>query len=150
MSFPSSTGTRRSVRAAYDDAKNQSFRAKQSAQNIRARAVAGNLGRFEALQYMTTCTDVLQNLTADAAQPGILAWAQQVEADPTLDIAAEFSTMVAAITAVRDWIATNFPVVGGFAQVFQIVSGRYSDPGLTAGALAALLPLLDAVIVSID
>jgi hypothetical protein len=152
MAFPSSNGSRRSLSIAYNSAKTTAWQAKQRTADVRAKAALGQLQRFDALRYLTECTDALASLATAGAQPGIADYAQAQENDPTLDIAAEFTGMVNAITAARDWIATNFPKsANGFVEVYQIDgTKRFADPSFTAATLTNLLPLLDAITASID
>ena len=150
MAFPSSDGTKKSLTITYSSAKRLASGVSNTTTGIRANAVAGILSRFEILKYMTRLTDALAEFAVYSSVSGIADYAKEQEDDVNLDIVAEFGAMVAAITAARDWIDSNFPAAGGFAQVLQITGGRYSDPGFTVPQLAALVLLLDDVLASID
>ena len=151
MSFPSSTGSRKSLTITYTAAKILSARIKQQTVDARDAAAAGTLRRFRTLEYMTNLTDAFNDFAIYRAIPGLLAYAKDQESTPALNILNEMDTMTDAITAVRDWIVVNYPVdPSGFLLTYTITGGRFADTGLSAALAAPLLPFLDTLIASID
>jgi hypothetical protein len=106
-----------------------------------------------------TATDVLNchrrlvvaisSLTAVAATPGLAQYAQAQEGDATYDVAAEFTAMLGAAVAARDWIEANFPAAGGYLQANSFVGHAVTPRPFTAGQLAGLVTVLNAVATTI-
>jgi hypothetical protein len=99
-------------------------------------------------QELYTKNQVLQEI---AAIPGIVAYAEAQEDDPTLDIAAEFQTMMSAITAAGEWMYSAFPRdADGYVLIYKTTpDGQLVPRTFSTTATAPLIPLLQAVADSI-
>jgi hypothetical protein len=91
----------------------------------------------------------LDQFDAYAAVPGLATYAQAQTGNA--NIAADYTTMRAAIVAARDWVVTNFPKSGGFLLAQNILaSGRQTLRVFTSAETAALQTLLNTLIATID
>lgn len=129
--------------------------AKMVAKAIKARAdimrASASIMRMEVLVYLDTLADSLAALSAYASMPGMLAYAQQQQNNPALDLAAEWVAMKTQIEATQTWITGNFPHdSNGYAAVYSFdVNKRFVEVPLTAPQLSAFksqLALLSATI----
>jgi len=76
---------------------------------------AAILYRHEVAEFANVLTNrltVLDQYTANATVNGLVSYAQTQEADPTLDLVADYTSMRAAMITVRDWIVANAITAG--------------------------------------
>ena len=86
-------------------------------------------------------------MTSAASTTGLAAYAQTQKGDNNLDVAAEYTAMFNAATAVLSWVADNIPKdVNGFAAVkmYDVDTG-VTDRSFTAVQLASLVTLLNTL-----
>ena len=153
MAFPSSTGAhQQNLSQAWDRARADAASMRFNAVSVRDRGQAGTLLAYEVIQLAQTLADALDQFANSAALPGIAQYAQEQIGDQEIDIIAEFVAMRDAAIATRNWITTNFPQDGsGYLLFYKFdVNGRILNRTLTTGQVAALIPVLDALIATVD
>jgi hypothetical protein len=152
MAFPSTAGTApEALSVAWVSAMSVAGAIKTDTQAVRAQSLAGNVGASRILNHLTFLADQKVRLQAIAALPGIGAYAQAQANDPGLNVAAEFTAMLAAMDGVRDWVIANFPASGGFLQAQSIqADGRTTDRQFSTAQLANYRTQLDALIAAIN
>jgi len=116
---------------------------------------AASITRSRALFLLNILADrlaELDNATANAANNGLLSYAQAQENNPSLDLVATYSAMKTQLIALQDWLVANFPRdANGDAAVFAINGGkRYAEIPLTAGQLSAFKAQLTSLSTTID
>lgn len=77
-----------------------------------AIAAASTYNLIQALSMrnnLFTVIGQLQTITQNAVADGLVAYAQNVEGKPALDLVAEYQAMLTQLVSVRDWIFNNFP-----------------------------------------
>jgi len=132
MAFPSNSKFSLSYR--WEAVKNVAGTLKNKCNAI---AIAGTLSRKQVLDfgnYLADCVLSFDNLTANAVADGLVAYAQQQENDPGLDVVANYSAMRSAIVSAQDWLVANFPRdAANNLVVFANFDAnkRYSDIALT-------------------
>ena len=131
-------------------------RLRAAAVNFRDQAVAGSVNVAD-LETGFLGELVGSRIELERAQntPGILAYAKDQFDDPAYDIAAEFTTMMAAIDTIAVWFEANFPTgAGGFLQSRTFVGdgsgATVSDTITVPGQLNALVTEFNALIATID
>ena len=155
VAFPSSNGTRQeSVAAAWTRARDLAASVKTRTSALSTAAAAEAISSTAILEYAMLLADVKIRLQSAASVSGIAAYAQNQIADPTFDIVSSFNDMVAAITAVQNWIVTNFPKDGnGFLLAKTFMgdnSGRTQDRTFTPAQTATLRTVLNNLVATID
>lgn len=152
MAFPSSTGTKASLAAAWTSATDWASRVKSSCTSVRNSSSAGPIGASQIWFIDTLLFDARAAFQSISDIPGIAAYAQEQVNDPTLNVATEFASMVAQIDATRTWINTNFPKDGsGFLlDRTRDSSARFVDRQFSTATLATFRTVLDELIATID
>jgi hypothetical protein len=89
-------------------------------------------------------------MQAAASVGGIAAYARAQEGDDNYDVAAEFTAMMAACTAVIDWIVANIPANGGYVQLEQWSASGVTVRVFTTTQTAGLRARLDAFIATVS
>ena len=112
-----------------------------AAANVESSAVLGIYMRLRAYQ---------QRFSAAAQVEGLAAYAQAAKGNDTLDIAAEFVAMLAAIDAAADWIGAALPKdASGYLLVQTLGENgpidRQFTPAQTAGLRTALQGIVDTI-----
>ena len=149
MAFPSTAATV-SLANAWNRAMDVAGYVKTQADTLRTRSLAGDVGSSSILGYLVTLAEARVELVAIAALPGIGAYAQEQVNNPSLNVAAEFATMIAAMDACRDWVIANFPQSGGFLLAVSFNGGgRTVDRQFSTASLAGFRTQLDALIATI-
>lgn len=121
--------------------------------DARAAQFAGNSVRAGLLlEVAEDLRGYRQTLMSAASAPGLAAYAQAEYADENYDIAADFTTMLAAMADVRDWIVANFPKNGGGYLLREQIaaSGQVTERTFAAAELSALVTLLQALSATIE
>ena len=90
---------------------------KDAVQRLRDESNVGDTYRYKYLELYHMLTGFISNANSAAAVPGISQYAKDQFGDQNLDVAAEFSAMVAAATTLRNWIGTNYPTDAGSGAV---------------------------------
>lgn len=113
---------------------------------------ATSVTRKSALDYQNFLADSLAALNTWSATPGLLAYAQNEENNPTLDLVAEYTAMKNSIVALQDWLVTNFPkdASGNLAVYSFDVNKRFADINLTAGQLTAYKSQVNTLVATIN
>lgn len=116
-----------------------------------AAMAAGNTSANLSLQMLDALVRGRVALQAARNTPGIQAFAQAQYDSVGLDIAAEFTAMVAALDAARNQITATFPVDGsGFLIQQQFAGdGSLSVRTFTPAQTATLQTLLTALVATI-
>jgi len=124
---------------------------KSRAQSLRSLSAAGNVSASQILDLTTLLADAKVRFTAAAAVSSLGAYAQAQVGNPSLNVAAEFTAMVAQIDATIAWCFTNLPNDGTYLlAVTMTADGRYSWRTFTPATTAGLRTQLDALIDTID
>jgi hypothetical protein len=153
MAFPSSTGShQQNLSQAWDMARDAAGAIRSRSVSVRDRGQAGTLLAYEVIQLAQTIADSIDLFANAAALPGIVQYAQAQISDPNIDIVAEFTAMNNSAIATRNWIISNFPQDGsGYLLFYKFdANGRILNRTLTTGQVAALVPILDALIATVD
>lgn len=155
MTFPSNTGTKQDDLAmAWARARTTAASIKSRATALRNAAQAGSIGSSAILDFATMLADAKLALQRSASTGGIAAYAQEQVNDNTINVATEFSTMMASLDSITSWITINFPKDGnGFLLAVQFAgdgTGRTTDRQFTAVQTAGLRTALDSLIATID
>jgi hypothetical protein len=155
MAFPSSSGTKQeNLASAWSIARNAAGGIKQRAESLKTSSAAGPIPAASVLDLLTYLADQKLVLSRVAGLTGIAAYAQEQVGDPALNVATEYSNMIAAVDAVRDWVLANFPKDGsGYLLVTQFAgdnSGRTVSRQFSSAETAGLRTVLDALIATID
>ncbi len=148
MAFPSST---KSLNAIWLGSQSTAARIRVEAQETRDTSAAGNISTKVILDFATGLADAIQDLAVAAATPGIVQYARDQLANPTLDVVVEYTAMRAQMIATRDWIGTNFPAdVNGYLLFIQFTAERrFTYRQFTSAQTAGLRTQLDALIATI-
>ena len=119
---------------------------------LNASIALGSIDRDLTITYMSQLTGAINAWNIIKATPGIAEYAKVQYNDPTLDIAAEFNSMVTTATTTRDWIFNNFPKDGSGAWLINSYSesGQHTDLQFTKGQLSTLVTEIDLLITEID
>lgn len=145
MAFPTQLSLSAALRQAQDDAA----QLKAYVQQVSNATAAGNVSANLVIELHWKMIWVKARFDAAAAVPGLAAYAQAQLGNPSLDIAAEFSAMVAQVVATRDWIITNFPSAGGYIQKDTLDASGVTVRQFTPAQTAGLRTVLDALIATI-
>jgi hypothetical protein len=149
MPFPASQQT---LKAGLDSAIATAASLQQFVSNARNASAAGNVGRFSILNLSRQLGDGVTSWNAIAALPGIVAYGQ-AQYGSALDIAGEFTAMVNAAAALRDWIIANFPkdVGSGAVLVYTVnASGQLTELQFTSAQLAPFRTQADTFLATIS
>ena len=135
---------------AYSKAQNESIRVKQFATSARNALIAGPVSANAVIQIMTNLKSSIEVWDSVSSLSGIAQYAKDQEDDQTYDVVAEFLAMETEAIAVRDWVITNFPAVGGFIQKDTLeldgsITVRQFTPAQTTGLQTALADLVFAI-----
>jgi hypothetical protein len=110
MSFPASTEL---LSSSLANACGQARRVKDIATTLRTASAVGDVPRTNLIFLMQQLSTAIAIWNQTAALSGIAAYAQAQLGNGSLNVATEFTSMVNAATALRDWIFTNFPKDAG-------------------------------------
>lgn len=130
-----------------EDIDRRAINVKGYCQRTRDQAAAGNIPSATILDVLVRLIQDRTALQSAASTPGIADFARDQKDNQALDVVAEFTAMVAAISGAIEWVTTNFPKDGGgflLAQTFGATGpiDRQFTPAQTAGFRTQL----DAVI----
>lgn len=148
MPFPASS---QALANAYSLIKGRANGIRSETVQIRNDSAVGPISAERIIGYTAMLARSKTELAALAAVPGLAAYAQDQESNPSLDIGAEYNTMLTQINATIAWISTNFPQdAGGYKLAFQLGA----DGGLVwrtfpTASLATFRTQLDALAATI-
>jgi hypothetical protein len=148
MAFPSQTD----AATAWQVIRSTAAAIKARTAALNSLSLAGSVGSSALLEYLDWLLDRRADLATYATTPGLAAYAQAQVNNPSLDITAEFNSMVSAIDNLRTWMTTNFPKDGsGFllAHTFD-AGGRKVDRLFTTVQLATFRTNLQALLATIS
>lgn len=107
--------------------------------------LASNIDAIFALEMLNNLSRTITTLNSVSALPGLQAYAQQQFGSPAYDVAAEFTAMVNALTAIESWLKTNIP-----SNSVSIVNGVLTGNTYTPAQTAALRTLVNTAITTIE
>lgn len=147
MAFPSAS--KASLSTIWAAIKSTTGRMKDQANR---KIQAASVTRMQVLEIADQLADSLAYLDVERTAPGLLAYAQNEENDPALNLVTEFATMRVQIVAVQDWIVANFPkdVSGNLITYTFDANKKRAEILLTAGQLTALKAQLTALVATIQ
>lgn len=152
MTFPSSAGSKPETLAeAMSKIKANAAAIKASCQQIKAASLSGPIGANNVVTYVGDLADRKTELARLTATPGLTAYAQSEY--PSMDIVAEYNTMVAQLNATVAWIVNNFPkapTTNELKEKTLDANGRVVLNTFTTASLAGFRTQLDALIATID
>ena len=145
MAFPASSQALSNV---YAQIKGRALDVRLQSISLRAASLAGPVSAERIVGYSASLNRSRQELATLAGTPGLAAYAQEQEANPSLDIVAEYNAMLAQINATTQWISSNFPEdASGYKLAFQIDSqGALVFRQFDTASLASFRTVLDALI----
>lgn len=92
----------------------------------------GNITGLDAVAMLANLDRVIGVFEEVAALPGLAEYAKTQFDDPAYDVAAQFTAMTAALSAVRSWLRTNIPANAVSISNGVMVGATYT-PAQTAG-----------------
>ena len=151
MAFPSNGGATNSLADVWRRVRAQAAQVKAASASLRVSAAAGPISAWQILAY----TDELRQARARFAQAsgvsGLLAYARDQIGNQSLDLAAEFTAMTAAIDSVIAWVVANLPNDGTWLQTVKLnANGSHEWRTFSATATATLRTHLAALEATID
>lgn len=154
MTFPASNIIKSD---AYSELKRGAVWMKSLATSMRATMAAGDVTAQWILGQLQQIRTMITRWTELSAVPGLAAYAQDQEANPALDIVAEYTTMKNALVAVRDRIINDLPkasappgVVGNLAVYILAGNGDLSTMSFTPAQTVNLRGDLDTFIAAVS
>lgn len=145
MAFPTQLSLQDGLRQAQNDAAQLKTYCQQVSTATAAGAVSANL----LVEVFWRLVQVKERFDLAAAVSGMAAYAQAQLGNGSLDIAAEFTAMVAAVVATREWMITHFPSNGGYILKDQLTAAgvvvRQFSPAETAGLRTQLTALIATI-----
>jgi len=129
----------------YDEAKSEAIRIKNVVTQAATRIAAGGANADEIYELLLTLGYHRDRLNTLKTIPGLADYARSQEADPTYDVAVEFSGLVTAIESTITWMQSAIPAAGGYDQMYSRPGGVQLVPRVfTAATLAPLVTRLQA------
>ena len=153
MAFPSAGGTKADdLETAWRVVRGTAYNIKQQATRLRDLSAASGLAGGEIVQFATTLADSKDDLARYTAVPGLVAYVRSQINDATIDIVAEYNTMLTQITATTAWIIANFPKDGGGNLLYQQLdaNGRTTFTTFTPVATTGFRTVLTSLIGTIN
>ena len=116
MAYPAST---QALAQAVAEVDKLALQVKYNLQQLVTTSSAGPTSRTLYVDLLRILTSAITGWTRIAAMPGIAAYVQAQKSDGALDVAAEFSAMVTAVTDLRSWIFAALPVDSGSGAILD-------------------------------
>lgn len=132
------------LQRGFEQALNTAFQEKQILANWHAQ-LAGNITGIDAMNMLANLNRVLVVFNEVAALPNIGPYVQDQFGNASYDVAAEFTAMVNALTAVQTWLKTNIP-----ANAVSIVNGTLTGVTYTPAQTGTLRTLIAAAQATIN
>lgn len=150
MGFPSLDAIR-STYDALNQARQEATRVKRWWASTRPAYTSVNQSANSIIALVSDLKSAIEIWQACATVPGIADYARAQFGDAGRDVVAEFSAMVNAAIAARDWIVANFPKSGGFILKDQLAAdGSISVRAFTPAQLVGLIAAMDTLAGTID
>lgn len=124
------------LQRGFEQALNTAFQEKSILANWHTQ-LAGNITGIDAMNMLANLTRVIATFNDVAALPNIGPYVQDQFGNVNYDVAAEFTAMVNALTAVQTWLKTNIP-----ANAVSIVNGALTGATYTPAQTATLRTLV--------
>jgi hypothetical protein len=155
VAFPSNSGTAvDSLDLAWEQARQRASAVRDAATQARAKSLAGTLDGNDVIHLVAKLGVHKTQFNEYASLPGIGAYAQGQLSDPSLNIGAEFTSMMNAIDGVLSWVGTNFPKDANnwllFIKFDAVNIGQITYRQFSAGETAGLRTALDTLIAAIN
>lgn len=148
MAFPSK-GHLPSLASVVSDAQDDMGRIKDRVQRAKAD-MAGGANSQTLLNLHADLVKAHTRLTSYRAVPGLAAYAREAFNDAGFDAAKEFNGVLTALATAVTWIEGAVPKDGnGYLLLNKIEGGKVTNRQFGAGAVAQLMPYLDAIDASI-
>lgn len=150
MAFPSNDGTV-SLEPVWAALQGHASRTKRKAQSLRT----ATLSPCTAALILGTVRDIIaarDAMQAIASTPGLEAYGREQIGNPVLNLAAEYTAMIAAINAVRDWVFANIPKEAGTGYLLiETINTELTttDREFSSVSLGGLRTVLDTLIAAI-
>lgn len=134
-----------------EDIDRRLLRIKAQLQNLRTSAAAGNTAATIVMDLYRTLRVERAMLVTAAGMSGLAAYAQAQKNNPQLDVAAEFTAVIAAMDNVTTWLTTNFPKDGsGYLLAQTWGPDGPVDRQFTPAETATFRTQLDGLIATIN
>ena len=146
MAYPAST---QALAQAVADADRLALQVKYNLQTLVSASAAGATSRTLYVDLLRILTNAITGWTRIASMPGIAAYVQEQKSDGNLDVVAEFGAMVTAVTDLRSWIFSAFPVDSGSGAALAetiTIEGVRTSLTFSSGALATFRTKSNTVI----
>jgi hypothetical protein len=135
---------------AYRIVKQAAVNLKTNLQGINSQLASADAD-YEFLRNIYRVMERAQTQLSElATTPGLGDYAQAQEGDDTYDVAAEFTTMLASITAARGWMEANVPTNVTVGSPSTWGDGTLVTNVFTQAQTAGLRTALSAVIATIS
>lgn len=148
MAWPAST---QSLDNAFTVTNNTAIQLKGQAQSLRDNSVSNDTLRVNLISLQRNLDRGITRWNEARVLPGIVEYVRDQFNDPTMDVAAEFNSMVNAAISLRDWIYTNMPTGADGAILERVVNadGTYTDLVFTSAQLQTFRTEADTFITTI-
>lgn len=134
----------------YQQITDEAAEIKRQAASLRAQAAAGNVQSTQILDWFIGLGSSRVTIAALASTPGLADYARNESSNESYDVAAEYTTMLAAIDGSMAWVTTNFPKDGsGYLLARQFSGNTIVDRSFNTAATAGLRTLLDSLTATI-
>ena len=145
MAFPSNSSN--SLSYLWSAIKGQTGYVKNQCEQLISAPAITRRRALEAANALADTLAALDAYTAGAATNGLLAYAQEQENNPALNLVSEYQTMRTQMVATQDWLVANFPKnASNELCVYSFdANKRYADINLTAPQLSAFKAQLSAI-----
>jgi len=149
MAFPA---TNQNLADAYRLLKGRAADVRTQSITLRAASVAGPVAADRILSFAQVLARSKTEMSTLSTTPGLSAYAQAQENNPSLNIATEFGLMIAQIDATVAWIIANFPQdANGFKLAFTLAAtGVPVYRTFDTPSLATFRTTLDSLIATIS
>jgi len=149
MAFPS---TQDPLARALLNVQDTARTLKTYCQSFLSTLSAGSISSQSVVDLFSTLASAVTKFNAAAAVPGIAAYAQAQFSNSSLDIVAEFNSMVAACNNCGSWIMSNFPhdSATGYIEREKLTSAGVTVLAFTSAQLAGLVTLLNTLVGTIN
>ena len=147
MAFP----TRDNLQKLWVQMAGQAAAVKLRCQEFNATSLSGPVSASAVEEIFTGLGTFRAYMQANVATAGLADYVRAQYVDEELDIAAEYSALLAQIDAALAWIAANIPQSDGYVQLDQwSATGSVSRRTLSAASLEELRTVLETVIGAIE